>query len=255
MGDFDTVLERLLSDPVFARALAADPAGALAGYRLSAEETEVLTTQVAEEPAGHAAVETRTSQSSLSGLFAPIGSAGFGEAPAADQGIGAAPTGESGFGGRPGFGEGAGAAGMSGAGAGIHGPGTYVAGIGTAGDVAGSGMTGTGTGTVHLGAASEAMSGLSDKGGPALPDGYQTHVDVDGDGAWDANTLRARADGGIDIEVDADSDGRVDFVGHDVDGDGLVDRAEYDTTGDGVFDTRMRDVDGDGWMDRTEAIP
>ena len=37
MSDFDTVLERLVTDPSFKSALAADPTGTLAGYQLSEE--------------------------------------------------------------------------------------------------------------------------------------------------------------------------------------------------------------------------
>src|SRR5437764_561356 len=46
MSDFDTVLERLVTDPGFARALAADPDAALAGYRLDADEVALLRSQV-----------------------------------------------------------------------------------------------------------------------------------------------------------------------------------------------------------------
>ncbi|MBE1487201.1 hypothetical protein [Plantactinospora soyae] len=86
---------------------------------------------------------------------------------------------------------------------------------------------------------------------PAVPDGYRTRVDIDGDGDWDRHTLHGRADGGVDILVDADRDGRTDFVGHDLDADGLVDIGEYDKNRDGFFEKRMYDDDGDGWMDRT----
>ncbi|GAB3969985.1 hypothetical protein [Plantactinospora veratri] len=86
---------------------------------------------------------------------------------------------------------------------------------------------------------------------PAVPEGYRTRVDVDGDGDWDRHTLRGRADGGVDILVDHDRDGRTDFVGHDLDADGLVEISEYDRNRDGFFEKRMYDDDGDGWMDRT----
>jgi hypothetical protein len=88
----------------------------------------------------------------------------------------------------------------------------------------------------------------------APPAGYHTHVDVDGDGHWDPYTLRGRPDGGVDILVDLNHDGRPDFVGHDYNADGLVDSADYDTNYDGVFDTRMYDDNGDGWMDRAVKI-
>ncbi|MGI5145403.1 hypothetical protein ACQEVC_03215 [Plantactinospora sp. CA-294935] len=86
---------------------------------------------------------------------------------------------------------------------------------------------------------------------PAVPEGYRTRVDVDGDGDWDRHTLQGRADGGVDILVDLDRDGRTDFVGHDLDADGLVEISEYDKNRDGFFEKRMYDDDGDGWMDRT----
>jgi hypothetical protein len=76
-------------------------------------------------------------------------------------------------------------------------------------------------------------------------------VDADGDGRGDAHQAVERGDGGVDILVDQDGDGAVDFVGHDYDRDGLVDDADYDTDRDGYLDTRMQDVDGDGWLDRS----
>ena len=66
MTDFDTVLERLLTEPAFPAALAADPAGALAGYRLSPDEVELLRSQVSFGDAGDRAVETRTSKAGKS---------------------------------------------------------------------------------------------------------------------------------------------------------------------------------------------
>ena len=62
------------------------------------------------------------------------------------------------------------------------------------------------------------------------------------------------ADGGVDIHVDTNRDGVVDFVGHDYDRDGLVDTADFDTDRDGVMDTRMYDDNGDGWMDREAPL-
>jgi hypothetical protein len=46
MTDFDEVLGRLVGDPAFASAPAADPGRALAGYRLSDDEVALLHTQV-----------------------------------------------------------------------------------------------------------------------------------------------------------------------------------------------------------------
>jgi hypothetical protein len=90
--------------------------------------------------------------------------------------------------------------------------------------------------------------------GPGL-DNYSTRVDIDGDGSWDAHTVHARADGGVDIHADMNNDGVVDFIGHDDNRDGLVDSADYDTNHDGVMDVRMYDDNRDGWMDRSEPIP
>jgi len=87
-----------------------------------------------------------------------------------------------------------------------------------------------------------------------VPDGYRTRVDTDGDGDWDRHTLRGRPDGGVDILVDTDRDGRTDFVGHDLDADGLVDVSEYDKNRDGFFEKQMYDDDGDGWMDRAAHV-
>lgn len=84
---------------------------------------------------------------------------------------------------------------------------------------------------------------------------YHTWVDADGDGSPDAYHAVERGDGGVDIEIDQDGDGRIDFVGHDYNRDGLVDDADYDTDGDGVFDTRMTDVNGDGWLDVSAPLP
>ncbi len=83
------------------------------------------------------------------------------------------------------------------------------------------------------------------------PQGYRNRVDADGDGELDKATYRGRADGGVEILVDTDRDGRTDFIGHDVDLDNRVDHADYDKDGDGVFDKRMYDDDGDGYLDRT----
>ncbi|MEV8514058.1 hypothetical protein [Dactylosporangium sp. NPDC051484] len=86
--------------------------------------------------------------------------------------------------------------------------------------------------------------------GAAPTDGYHTRVDWDGDGRWDQHTYVNRADGGVDIVVDTDGDGRPEFVGHDTDRDGLINSSEIDTNHDGVMDARYEDVNGDGWLDR-----
>ena len=97
----------------------------------------------------------------------------------------------------------------------------------------------------------EALPGAYPAAAPEVPEGYRTRVDADGDGDWDRHTLRGRPDGGVDIMVDLNGDGRADFVGHDVDADGLVDVSDRDRDHDGFFEKRMYDDNGDGWMDRS----
>jgi hypothetical protein len=80
---------------------------------------------------------------------------------------------------------------------------------------------------------------------------YHNRVDADGDGHWDKATYSARADGGVDIKVDVNHDGKVDFVGRDYDRDWKVDEATIDRDKDGVFEKTMYDDDNDGWLDRT----
>lgn len=331
MSDFDAALERLLADPSFAAALAADPGRALAGYRLSADEVQLLHTQVGGESGGQRDVEVRANQSSLFGMLSPIagivGGLGIGDqiagagasAPQAARGPGPAGPPIEGFG--PGrqpadgripdsrMGEGIGGAlravdglrpdlGGRGGGGAVstgfgpadppHPPGRPVEGFGAVGgptegfgrapvpaegfgarpdgDQPG-GLAGLGDETVRGGepagvgdpigqAQPAAGPGAGDTDGAlstalSPPEGYHTRVDVDGDGDWDRHMLLGRVDGGVDILVDADGDGRVDFVGHDTDADGRVDSADYDTDRDGFFDKRMYDDNGDGWLDRT----
>jgi len=216
MTDFDAALERLLTEPGFARALAADPGAALAGYQLSAEELAVLTTQLAEGVGAAHGVELRTNQSSLAGMLNPLAATGdllgLDQAVPPESGLGTAP--QRGLGEAP---------------------------------AAGRPEPGAEGQPVKQGIAPAPQPE------PVLPEGYQTRVDVDGDGSWDAHTLQATAGGGVDIQVDRDGDGRLDFIGHDEDADGLVDWSEYDRDGDGRFETRMYDDNGDGWMDRTET--
>ncbi|MFI5842802.1 Os1348 family NHLP clan protein [Catenuloplanes sp. NPDC051500] len=194
MPNFDDALERLITDPSFAAALTADPGRALAGYTLSPDEAELLRSQVASGPGDgvQSAVEARTNQSSMFGLFHLDG---FGAAPSSVGGFGDAPAGFS----------------LSG-----H--------------------------TTEVGSG----SGFGDA--PPVPSGYETRVDADGDGTWDAHSVRGRVGGGVEILVDRDGDGRADFIGHDVDSDGIVDYADYDVDRDGTVDERLTDPDGDGWL-------
>jgi hypothetical protein len=227
MSDFDAALERLLTDPGFARALAANPGAALAGYRLSGDELAVLSTQLTESAGGSHLVEARTNQSSLAGMLNPLTATGdlLGQGPPApaERGLGAAPMADL----DPAPEQGLGAAPERGLG---KAPVAEV-GPGTGGEAASSGI------------------GLA----PALPEGYETRVDVDGDGVWDAHTLRAAPGGGVEIHVDQNGDGQSDFIGHDDDADGLINWSEYDGGQDGTFETRMYDDNGDGWMDREET--
>jgi len=256
MSDFDTVLERLVVDPGFQAALAANPAAALRGYQLAPEERELLGAQLVAGAGEDRTVELRTSKSGVVCLLGPVAAA-FGVAVAGQSGSGpvhqsfGGPTETFGGGPTQTFGDG---------------PNQPIPGQDTFGTIAQSdsgpggstqsfGVSGVetfgGGGTDSFGA----TSGSGTVGGtPVEAVGYHTRVDVNGDGRWDAYTAYERSDGGVDINVDANHDGRVDFIGHDVNRDGLVDSADYDTNRDGVFDTRMTDDNGDGWLDRRDPI-
>ncbi|WP_433215272.1 hypothetical protein ACQP00_05570 [Dactylosporangium sp. CS-047395] len=329
MSDFDEVLERLLGDPAFKARLAADPAGTLAGYRLSPDELDILQSQIGEAGggAGQAHVEQRTSKASMFGVFSSLGSGlgdvlhGHGGAGISGHGLGSngADMGqrmhdvvEQQYGGRhaaiePADGGGGStighavqdagegrhsvgtshleyhsethvethssgtvyhsstysgstggtphepSAGASGAAAGLAGyqpgePGGGGIGAGLSDIGQPGGPTGGGVGGGLAGVAQQAGGGQVP--GQAPTDGYHTRVDWDGDGRWDQHTYVNRADGGVDIVVDSDGDGRAEFVGHDTDRDGLINSSEVDTNRDGVMDARYEDVNGDGWLDR-----
>jgi len=268
MSDFDDVLERLVVDPAFAGALAADPAAALAGYTLTDDEIALLHTQVGAEPPAQHAVETRANQSSTFGLLGSIGGllgaggAGGGGIGIGDQ-IGRAGielgqgSGSGGIGGAMPHQSGLGSAATSGLGsayeqAASFGPYAQAEGAhGGAGALSGFADE-IGRGLTETGPRGEAGFGEAPPAVPASPpEGYQTRVDVDGDGRWDEHILVGRRDGGVDIVVDRDGDGRADFIGHDLDADGRVDSADYDKNSDGFFEKTMYDDDGDGWLDRT----
>ncbi len=228
MSDFDTVLERLVTDPTFQARLTANPDAALAGYTLDSEERALLGVPVSAGEGADRTVELRTSKSGVVGMLGPVVSA-LGVA-AASVGVGPASEGTATLGSAP------------------------LAGSGHAGGAVpplGDQSLGS-AGTQSLGGDNHAASmGTA----PVPATDYHTRVDVDGDGHWDAYHAFERADGGVDIEVDLDRDGRVDFVGHDYDRDALVDDADFDEDHDGVLDTRMYDDTGDGWMDRRTPIP
>jgi hypothetical protein len=211
MSDFDEVLERLVTDPAFQAALRADPEAALRAYRLDPQERALLQAQLDSGPGVDHAVEERVSKSGVFGLVGPVVS-GFG--------LGAASAGTPAFG-------------------------TIrdeaVASFGQ------SGPEGRGYfGTIDNPSAPSHHSSAA--GTQAV--GYETWIDADGDGRGDRYRAVERGDGGVDLYVDRDGDGVVDFIGHDYNRDGLVDKADYDTDGDGVMDTRLVDVNGDGWLDR-----
>jgi hypothetical protein len=342
MSDFDEVLERLLGDPAFKARLAADPQGALDGYRLTPDELDILQSQVG-EAGGQTHVEQRTSKASMFGVFSAIGSglddvlhghghgfAGHGASSggaeagrglhdaveqyggrhAAPEPTGAgthgglfgghvddvsqggrhagleevhtesshteyheshqesgtvyrsstysggglpqdAPSGAQSVGGAlPGGGAQGVASGLAGyAGPGASGGAGIGGGLGDLAQHAGQ-HAGQGGG---LGGGLEGLAqhvGHGQVPGQAPTDGYHTRVDWDGDGRWDQHTYVNRADGGVDIVVDTDGDGRAEFIGHDTDRDGLINSSEIDTNHDGVMDARYEDVNGDGWLDR-----
>ncbi|HEU4349612.1 MAG TPA: hypothetical protein VFR35_17690 [Actinoplanes sp.] len=230
MSDFDAVLERLLADPSFAAALAADPDRALRGYRLDDGEADLLRTQVATDSAADVArVEERTTKSSTFGLFSSIGDwSGFGTA----AGVGAAHAVER------------------------LGDQSATTGMGDAPDGWGTG----GGSAVRTGLGDAPRTGLGEASHRGVAEaeqlkGYHNRVDADGDGDWDKAIYRARADGGVDLLVDLNSDGKADFIGHDRDRDWTVDSADYDKNHDGVFEKRMYDDNGDGLLDRSVWLP
>jgi len=251
VSDFDVALERLVSEPAFREALAADPRRALAGYRLTPDELEVLTSQVDTGSGGQRHVEQRTSKASLFGLLSPVsGMGGFlhdgsGASFGADAQSGAsfgvdnAHSGAS-FGAdapvEPNAGASFGADGQSGASFGAeeyqprHGTPSLGAAMGRAGDFMSDG-------------------GVEE---PVLDNAgheYVTRVDANGDGHWDEFTTIDRGSRGVDLAVDRNHDGRVDWVGHDLDRDGLIDEASVDHDYDGTLETRWVDQNGDGWLD------
>jgi hypothetical protein len=252
MSDLEAVMERLLSDPLFRIGLARDPDGALAGYALSAEDRELLGVPLVSGAGHDRTVETRTTKSGMAGMFGPVMSA-FGGASAhlensGGHAIGSTP-GES-FGTAPGGDDVFGSAPESSS------PLTHVASDGSTVGDAGSQTFGAAMPTESFGTLPSTAS-MGPAPSPLVTglDHYSVRVDVDGDGTWDAHTVYARPDGGVDIQADMNNDGRSDFVAIDANRDGLIESADFDTDNDGIMDTRMYDDTGDGWMDRSESIP
>jgi hypothetical protein len=250
MSDFDDALERLIGDPEFRTALAADPQRALAGYALSPDERELLGAQVDGGTGGERHVEQRTSKAGLFGLLSPLGGTGLSDAL---RGGDVVPGSGGGGGHLTGVTRGGGAFApdsgfRTGGGIGIGGHGTTGPGITTGGAASATDGLLAQTGT-H-----DAM--ITDAGRGSLADRpYHTRVDADGDGRWDDFTTVDRGADGYDLVVDADGDGRAEFVGHDYDRDGVIDAATTDDDGDGRLDSTWVDTDGDGWLDRHGALP
>ncbi len=256
MSDFDAVLERLVTDPGFTSALAADPVATLAGYDLSDDEVDLLRSQVSAGDGGERTVEIRTSKAGMMGLLTPMSGLGASDPTLIGRGVAHVSTGFESVDAHQGW-MGPGDAGIANIGCPVDsgitdlGGGHYgppIAGGESAGTVA-EGMGGTGGG--HYGAVADAMPRMDSVTGtgdqPAT--GYHPHIDADGDGHWDHYTAVRHADGSVDVYEDRNGDGVVDFIGHDRNGDGVLESADYDENFDGVADTRMTDVNGDGWMD------
>jgi hypothetical protein len=252
VSDFDAALERLVSEPAFREALAADPQRALAGYRLSPDELEVLTSQLDTGSGGQRHVEQRTSKASLFGLLSPMsGMGGFlADESGASFGAGDAHSGAS-FGADAHSGASFGADAHSGASFGPDGN----SGASFGGDEY-QPRHSSGLGETVARAGDYMSDGGVDE--PVLDDtgqAYQTRVDANGDGRWDQFTTIDRGSRGVDLAVDRNHDGRVDWVGHDLDRDGLIDEASVDHNYDGTLETRWVDQNGDGWMDTRQPWP
>jgi hypothetical protein len=277
MSDFDAVLERLVTEPAFKAALAADPDAVLHGYRLSADEVDLLRSQVSADPGANRGVEERTSKASMAGFLAPLAALSFGSDVPTMLARGVAPAPHEHFG--PNVTSGFSPVGEQGA---VYGGGAsaeLAAPGGHAGELAGAGGTGpaeapfaggptvetptvpppveasghTG-GTIYGGGERAGVAGPGGPGdGPAT--GYHSHVDADGDGRWDSYVAVRHGDGSVDVYEDRNRDGRIDFVGHDANGDGILNSAEYDNNFDGKADAYMTDTNGDGWMDTRDPRP
>lgn len=284
MTDFDAALERLVSDPAFRDELATDPARALAGYRLSPDELDLLRSQV-DTGAGDSQrqVETRTSKASLFGLLSPMG--GFGGL--GDATLNPGDTGGQGGGAGGSFltdhqdGSRSGASfgaddGRSGASFGAE-EGRSGASFGPA-DSGGQG----GGGPVDSGASFGTDDGASQAsfGGQPGSDEYRPRHGGGGEGLGAAVSAAGdfMSDGGVEEEprgtiyssaaaqeyttrVDANGDGRWDDftvtnredggvdLSVDRDGDGHAEFVGHDLDRDGLIDEATTDTDGDGALD------
>jgi hypothetical protein len=283
MSDFDTVLERLLTDRAFAAALAADPSGALARYRLDPEEVALLHSQVGGDSGGQSGVEVRANQSSLFGMLSPL--SGLASVfPGFAGSDGGAATGVSGMG-PAGAGTGGDPTPVEGASAEVGigprdpvrqmGPrADPIQGLGPATGGAGAGdveSTGSSSGLAAAldaaaggtGPAGTALGGALAGGGPGLPAGEAgfggAQTGLGGAGAPPAEPrlpdgYRTRVDIDGDGEWDrhevrARADGGVDIVA-DTDGDGEIDFVGHDLNADGLVEVAEYDRDGDGHFER-----
>lgn len=78
MADIDLVLERLVMDTAFRAALADDPAEALRGYDLTAQDLQLLAGSLDDGDDAQRSVEQRTSKSAMVGLLASLTGGGGG---------------------------------------------------------------------------------------------------------------------------------------------------------------------------------
>lgn len=67
MAGIDEVLERLVTDPEFRARLATDPADALSGYLLAADDLTLLATRLSLDAGAPGAVEQRINRTALAG--------------------------------------------------------------------------------------------------------------------------------------------------------------------------------------------
>jgi hypothetical protein len=273
MSDFDAVLERLLADPSFPARLAADPAGALAGYDLDADEADLLRQQVSSDAGAQAAVvEDRVTKSSTFGLFSSFGIGGVAGGGSAREGFGAAggASAQEGFGAAGGgmAREGFGSAPADGP-AGPDGPGPAASGLGSAGlGSAGLGEWsefGSAAGTAAqaaaggLGSAPDAWGAggadMSARSGLGSAPGLEDGPDLDGlsavtaigdaprSGFGSAGEARIGLGEPEHLAPPKGYDNRVD-----ADGDGSLDKATYRGREGGGAEIRV-DLDGDGRAD------
>ncbi|MBI2168786.1 MAG: hypothetical protein HYU28_04690 [Actinobacteria bacterium] len=72
MPGINEVLERLVTEPEFRTAIAHNPKAALAGYALSADDLDVLASELSTDAGGNGPVEARTSKGAMLGLLSGL---------------------------------------------------------------------------------------------------------------------------------------------------------------------------------------